>query len=87
MKEVRTEAGLVVPASAIRKTQRVMPKDSFKHIVRFVRTMKAEGIQILLECEHCKKPLDLAMVDQLIEELPVGGRPVLTCACSERVVR
>jgi hypothetical protein len=86
MKEVRTEAGLVVPASAITKTQRVLPKDSFRQIVRFIRAMKAEGIQILLGCQHCKKPLDLAMVDQLDEDVR-GGRPVFTCNCSERVVR
>jgi hypothetical protein len=87
MKNVRTDAGLIVPASAVAKTQRVLPKDSFKQIVRFVRAMRPEGIQILLGCSHCKEALDLTMVDQLVEDVPVGGRPVLTCKCSERVVR
>jgi len=86
MNEVRTDAGLIVPASAVAKTQRVLPKDTLKRVSRFVREMQAEGIQILLGCQHCKTPLDLALVDQLDEKRP-GGRPVFTCKCSERVVR
>jgi hypothetical protein len=88
---VTTEAGLVVPASSVTRKRRVLPADTFKRLKRFITDMDAEKIVALLVCADCQKPVVLRLEDRLVEtddygnQLP-GGRPVLRCQCSNRVV-
>ena len=91
---VKTDSGLVVPASAVEPTplkQRVIPKETVKHLRRFISNMKAESIAPVLACTDCGTRITARIEDRIVEkigdnELP-GGRLVLQCACSERVVR
>lgn len=97
---VKTEAGLIVPASAVAPPERkrvALPADTFKKMRRFIQLMHEEGIATLLVCEACKRPVEIALVDmpgdkQILKPAPTveqmfAGRPVLRCVCSDRVPR
>lgn len=83
---VRTESGLIVPASAVEKKQRVFPKDKFKFLRRFLREMDGEGVFPMLVCSDCGERIKLELVNRLIVENN-GGEPILVCSCSDRAVR
>lgn len=87
MSEVRTESGLVVPESAVRKTKRTLLPDRLKKIGRFLADMRAEGIRVVLACAACGEAMQATSQNRLVEEDHRGGDVVFTCKCSVRHVR
>lgn len=83
--EVRTNAGLVVPASAVERKRRVLRSEVFAKIRRLVSVTKGEAMALLVACPACKTPIDLHL-DALDASRP-GGRVTLTCTCTEWIVR
>ena len=85
---VTTEAGLVVPESAVAvdRQDRTMAPRTLKRIQRFMREMDAEDIGFLIVCKRCNQSLRLYMTDR-IEADKAGGKPMLRCKCSDRVER
>jgi hypothetical protein len=74
---------------------------TFKKIRRLVLDLKAEGLVPLIACTDCGGLVALALEDRLVESFSAldketgemkdrqagGGRPVMKCKCSDRVVR
>lgn len=92
---VTTPAGLVVPASAVTRTERVLPEHDFKALRRLVSTLKPSHLGLLVLCTDCKKPVDVVLEDRLVETVvtktgvvpAAGGRIVLVCECTTWAVR
>jgi hypothetical protein len=86
---VRTDAGLIVPASAVTKKSRCLAPDTMRRIRRLTELLGAEQIGALFVCKDCETPIAAMVVDQVQDVIGDlhGGRVVLVCKCSSRSER
>jgi hypothetical protein len=83
--EVITDSGLLVPASAVQRKRKVLPKEKAKLIRRMFIEMPAEKLTALFACTECNTPVSFGTVNKILTRVP-GGELVLRCKCSDRVV-
>ncbi len=83
--EVVTDAGLVVPRSAVQRKRKALPAATMKVIKQFLLAMPAEEMTAQLLCTSCKTGISFGTVNKILTGQP-GGELVLRCKCSDRVV-
>jgi hypothetical protein len=83
--QVRTDSGLIVPQSAVTKTERRFPAKAFGLIRRFVQA-NVEGVTLALVCKLCAAPIAMSFEENATTVFK-GGHVVMTCKCSRRTVR
>jgi len=77
---VRTEGGLVVPASAVedKRQRRVWMWQDWKNFRRVIKFFHQERIQMVLQCADCKT---------ILVPKPAGEDYALECQCRVREIR
>lgn len=78
-REVRTEGGLIVPASAITYEQETWIKEDIKRFDRTIHFLKERKLEMIVVCQECHQPL------RPVER--EDGRVVLQCKHKERVLK
>jgi hypothetical protein len=84
--EVRTEAGLVVPASAVQRKRKVLSLSAAKLVRRYLLELVPEGIIAKHLCNECGSPVQFVATNRIVNRLP-GGQLALRCNCSDWVVQ
>lgn len=70
---VRTDAGLIVPETAVEKRSAAMDRQLWKRVTRLFNALLPENLALIVHCRECKAPV-------LVQEFGA----VLVCKCSVR---
>lgn len=88
LRTVETPEGLLVPADAVTKARRVIPRDDAKVIRRAINMLRRSGIETIMLCSECQK--ESATISSLAvlreSRVPESGELVWECNHARRIL-